>query len=459
MPKQYLTDAFVRSAQCAANKDQELYWDNPVGLDGKIRNGAQKGLALRVTELGKRSYIHTYTFNGKRRRVVIGDASIMNVGSARLLVHQRESQLAKGEEPTLGRENYRKKHKLTVNDIVERYWKEHLSTKSAMYKSQYCRYVGTFLRPDRSTTARRGQNKIKSYSDFSSHYGHHAIEDIKPTHVKSFLDQISVPGTWNTAYRHLKAMFNWAIRMQIIDMRNPCSALRQQTVLKNRRDYSSCQIKVIADYIFVPVIEPSVSLDNLEGSKKRIAALENGRITTRNAQMLEFCHFMGILFLTMARPVELKHARFDHFDLENLIWHKHDTKGIKLSRAASEYAYRSVPIHPKVAEIVQQQKSRWTEADLVFPSHTNPSLPRDNFRKPMARFKELEGVPSYFQMYDLKRIAISLMLVGQGVRREDVSHYVDHKGNLETTMIYDLGFVDPLRPITDKLGQLLGLKV
>ncbi len=173
--------------------------------------------------------------------------------------------------------------------------------------------------------------------------------------------------------------------------------------------------------------------------------------------MVELCNYMGILFLTMARPTELKHAEFSHFDLDNLIWHKHNTKGIKLSRAPSEYAYRSVPIHPKVAELVRHQQGRWPEAKLVFPSHTDANQPRDNFRNPLARFKKLDGVPDYFQLYDLKRIAISLMLVGQGVRREDVSHYVDHKGNLETTMIYDLGFVDPLRPVTDKLGQLLGV--
>jgi hypothetical protein len=75
-------------------------------------------------------------------------------------------------------------------------------------------------------------------------------------------------------------------------------------------------------------------------------------------------------------------------------------------------------------------------------------VPRDNFRRGLPHFKSLPGVPEFFQLYDLKRIAISLMLTGQGVSREAVSHYVDHKGNLETTMIYDLGLVDPLRPVT-----------
>ena len=136
-----------------------------------------------------------------------------------------------------------------------------------------------------------------------------------------------------------------------------------------------------------------------------------------------------------------KQAKFAHFDLGRLVWHKHDTKGIKLSRATYEYAYRSVPIHPRVAAIVRAQRERWPNAELVFPSQVDPSQPRDNFRKPLARFKRLEGVPAHFQLYDLKRIAISLMLVGQGVPREDVSHLADHRGRLSTTRIYDLGFV------------------
>ncbi|MEM5585234.1 integrase family protein [Roseibium sp. AS2] len=457
MPKLYLDNTFIRNAKCPTNKDQELYWDYPKGLDGKIYQGAQTGLGLRVTSNGIKSFVHTYRFNGKRRRVVVGNTSNMNLGSARLLVHQREVQVGKGEDPDADKVDYHAKHTLLVSDLIEQYWSEHISTKSAKYQSQFWCFIGYAMKPKCASDTKQGKNKVRNYVDFGAKHGNRPVEDIKPTDVKTFLDQFKVAGTWNTAYRHLKAMFNWAIRMQVVDMRNPCSALRQQTALRQRRDYSPEQIKAIADYIFTPVIEPTTSTEGLVGKDKRMVSLANGRTTVQNAQMVELCNFMGILFLTMARPTELTHAKFEHFDLERLIWHKHNTKGIKLSRAASEYAYRSVPIHPKVADLVRQQRSRWPEAELVFPSHADPALPRDNFRKPLVRFKELEGVPSYFQLYDLKRIAISLMLVGQGVRREDVSHYVDHKGNLETTMIYDLGFVDPLRPVTDRLGQLLGV--
>jgi hypothetical protein len=110
-----------------------------------------------------------------------------------------------------------------------------------------------------------------------------------------------------------------------------------------------------------------------------------------------------------------------------------------------------------VAATVQAQRLRWPNSNLLFPSHTDQTQPRYKLRKGLERFKTLDGVPEHFQLYDLKRIAISLTLAGQGVSHEALSHYVDHKGNLARTAIYDLGLVDPMRPVTERLGVLLGL--
>ena len=54
-------------------------------------------------------------------------------------------------------------------------------------------------------------------------------------------------------------------------------------------------------------------------------------------------------------------------------------------------------------------------------------------------------------------MAISLMISGNDVSRDDLSHLTDNNGRQSTTLIYDLGFVDPMRPVTDKLGELLGV--
>lgn len=457
VPKLYLTDSFVLSAKCPSDKDQIIYWDHPKTLDGHIRNGSQAGLGLRVTKQGAKSFIHTYHFNGKRKRAVIGKAGRISAASARLLVQQRDGQIEDGLNPDTNKTNYRNKHALTFYDIADNYFNTHIKKLSTKYQWEYCRLVAPWKAVPQNRANARGKNKNSQFVAFGALHGDTPARDITPSDVGTFIQAIKSDYVSNAALAQLKALYNWAIRMQLIDMRNPCSPHQTRKIIRQRRDYTPEDIATLAGYIFNPPIEALEALPEITPKERQIAALKRGALQKQNAQLSELCNFLGILFLTMARPNELKHAEFEHFDLKRMIWHKHNTKGIKLSKAAYEYAYRSVPIHEKVAELIRQQKDRWPDSELAFPSHTDVTKPRDNFQKAMARFKQLEGVPPHFQMYDVKRIAISLMLTGQGINREDVSHYVDHKGNLETTMIYDLGFVDPMRPVAKRLGELLGV--
>jgi integrase len=456
MPQLFLTDDIVFSAHCPEGKDQELYWDYAIAANGQVRNGSVSGLGLRVTALGHKSFVHAFEFNGRRRRKVLGSTTVYSVASARLAVIARGQQLEAGTDPDLDRVDTRRKHFMTVREGLDQYWECHLNTLSQKYRDSFTTFAASWLKREPRIATRRGNNK-RGYKDFGTMFADRPIAAIKPLHIEEFLKQFTSHYVFNNALQHVLAFYNWAIRMQLVDMRNPCSPIRPRKLIRRRRDYTTEQIRQIAAHIFYPVLAVPPEIESLSGSAKRDMALVKIRVEGANEQMLELCNYMGILFLTMARPSDLNSAKFEHFDLEKLIWHKHNTKGIKLSRALYEYSFRSVPIHSRAAKMVQAQRLRWPEAELVFPSHTDPTQQRDNFRKGLARFKALPGVPDYFQLYDLKRIAISLMLTGQGVSHEAISHYVDHKGNLETTMIYDLGLVDPLRPVTERLGVLLGV--
>lgn len=457
MPNIFITDSFVYSAKCPPEKDQEIFWDHPKGPDGRVRNGAVPGLGLRVTANGIKSFVHAYTFRGRRKRKVLGSINIMDIASARLAVNQRLQQLAAGENPDIDGADQDRADLLTVRDIIDLYWEKRMSGLSESHQYQFALHVAAWhKRPPRLQT-RRGRNISKSYVDFGTMFADRDFASIKPLDIERFTSQFQSPHSHNSALKLTAALYNWAIRMQVVDMRNPCDPIRERKVVRQRRNYSTEQIERIAHHIFNPVLECLPEIAGPDGTARRDAGLRKAHVAVATDQMTELCNFMGILLLTMARPNELQKAEFAHFDLEQLIWHKHNTKGIKLSRATYEYAYRSVPIHPRVASMIRSQRARWPASALVFPSHADLSKPRDNFRKGLARFKSLPGVPAHFQLYDLKRIAISLMLTGYGVSREAVSHYVDHKGNLETTMIYDLGLVDPLRPVTEKLGDILGV--
>lgn len=453
MTQQFLTDTLVRNLICPKGKQQHFIWDAPISTEGKIRQGAVGGLGVRVTQSGKRSFVHTYHFNGKRKRLVIGDAAIMNVDSARNAVRKRELEIVQGEDPMKTNINYKRPHTITVHEMIDEYFSGKLVRYSKNHQHRFRALIAPWVIP-RSDKINGGpaRNKMKA---FGSLYRDMAAEQVSPRLIMSFVNSINSDYQANAALQHLRALFNWSMRMQIIDMRNPCDPIELRRITRKKREYTLLQIKQITSCIFHPPLEAFPSHDGLTGDEKRDTARMCGQIKQANNQLIELCNFMGILLLTMARPAELKKAKFEHFDLEQKIWHKHDTKGLKLSRAISEYGYRSVPIHERVVDLVIAQRMRWPESELLFPCHTDQARPRDNFTRSLKRFKALPDVPDYFQLYDLKRIAISLMLTGQGVSREAVSHYVDHKGNLETTMIYDLGLVEPLRPVTQRLAELL----
>lgn len=454
MPKLYLNDTFIKQARCPEKKDQELFWDSPRSPDGRVHNGAVPGLGLRVTVQGNKTFVHSFQWGGKRRRIKLGNPANMNVASARLLVNQREGQLRNGENPDADAFGFDTENPITISNLLDRYWETKQSTWSEQYRYGFASVMCRRYR--RSRVDGRQAGRHPNYRDFESVLGDHVPSKTKPAHIEAYLRQFNSAASYNRAYAMTKALFNWAIRMQLVDMRNPCDPMSLRKTIRQRRDYSPPEIKAIARHIFAPNFAPLPAMTGT-GADKRLTALAHGRAMVSQQQMQELYNFMGILFLTMARPKDLREAEFNHFDLERLVWHKHNTKGIKLSHKTYEYAFRSIPIHQRVADIVSAQRKDYPGSRLVFPSQTDATQPRDNFKRQLTKFKQLDGVPDHFQLYDLKRIAISLMLVGQGVRREDVSHYVDHRGNLETTMIYDLGFVDPMRPVSDRLGELLGV--
>ena len=137
MPKIYLTDTFADSAICPKGKGQELYWDYPKSPDGKVRRGAQKGLGLRVTANGIKSYVHAYVFEGKRRRVVLGSAQTINVGTARLIVSQREQQLQNSEDPDALPVAVPTAEAVTLSDIARAYFEKHMKFKCKKYQNQF----------------------------------------------------------------------------------------------------------------------------------------------------------------------------------------------------------------------------------------------------------------------------------------------------------------------------------
>ena len=74
-----------------------------------------RGLELRMTPSGKRTWSLLYPFNGKKQRFTIGPYPSVKLKEARLLADKLRCQVANGQNP---QELERIKHKTNINTVL-----------------------------------------------------------------------------------------------------------------------------------------------------------------------------------------------------------------------------------------------------------------------------------------------------------------------------------------------------
>ncbi len=87
MPRVKLTDRFVQSAKTTT----------PSRVD--FSDESQRGLVLRVTSSGARTYTVTYFRDGKRQRVTLGPADVLSLKDARQGAADIRARVLRGEDP------------------------------------------------------------------------------------------------------------------------------------------------------------------------------------------------------------------------------------------------------------------------------------------------------------------------------------------------------------------------
>lgn len=429
-------------------KGSNTAWWDEVFEDFKEGEMLDGRFGLLVYPNRARSFVVDYSFNGKRRRDTIG--TVKEGGGMALPKARKEAlkiiQRAKdGIDPRI---DTHVNIEPCVSELAETYWEGHVKSTGKSNREEFTRFV-----------LKGAPNAEKPFKGFSSYMKTRRAMDVIPADISLYLQTLSSASNRNAALRQIRAMFNWAIRMQIINIKNPATPIRNEKIVKDVRRFTPEEISAVLEKIYSPPLKQMREVEN----KRDI--MMNATTHMQNVQMIELSNFLKMILFTMARPNEILHAEFSHFDVRKNIWHKHNTKGIKLSKAYVEAATRSIPVHPVVIQAIEMQyeiqKNRYdnfkihAEPRYIFCSPKKPLQPRQNFCRSLKEFKEAAGVD--FEPYDLKRIAISSLMAGNLANRDMLSHYVDHKGNLTTTMIYDLGMVEPLRGVADNIETAIKL--
>lgn len=112
--------------------------------DRLIFDDMQRGLAVRVTATGGRSYLAQYTLHGRKHRVALGACSALSLAKAREAASAVMGDVAKGKNPAVDRREAtaqakRARDRLTLDALIDRWSDLHLSQKRPRYASEATR--------------------------------------------------------------------------------------------------------------------------------------------------------------------------------------------------------------------------------------------------------------------------------------------------------------------------------
>jgi integrase len=180
-----LTQRRIETLECPPGRKDMLVFDDE-----------QRGLAVRVTAGGGKSFLAQYSFVGSKRRIPLGSCSAISLFDARLAARQIVGAVAGGKDPANERKSVAldaKRKALTLGALIGQWDKLHLSSKRPNYAIAA------------SSALRRS---------FGKHLDAPAADLDRPTVVR-VLDDLAKDGKTPMAgatARYGSSLFGWAVK-------------------------------------------------------------------------------------------------------------------------------------------------------------------------------------------------------------------------------------------------------
>jgi integrase len=176
-----------------------------------------RGLALRVMPTGARSWKYVYSRNNRSRWLHLGRADAITLADARRIAARHAAAVADGRDVVAERKAERGDG--TFGEMAARYFDEYAKRKNKSWK-QADRLVRRHLLPK---------------------WGNLNAKAIARSDVKRLIANIRAPVLSNQILASASAIFNWAIRQDIVAV-NPCVGVDRNTVRSRERILSDSEI-------------------------------------------------------------------------------------------------------------------------------------------------------------------------------------------------------------------------
>ncbi len=344
----------------------------PEAKDALVFDDEQRGLGVRVTASGGKSYLAQYTFAGRKRRVPLGSCSAISLAAAREAVRLILGDVAKGKDPATERkeaalEAQRKAahEALTLEALIGQWEALRLADKRERYASEAVRAIRYALAKSLKAPA----------------------ADLDRAAVVRVLDNLAKDGKAAMASRtaaYGRACYHWAVKRGSLTV-NPFQDLPLAPVAKRERVLSDGELAAVWKATAGP------------GS---------------------FNAIVRALMLTGQRREEVAGMTWDELKPDFATW------TIPASRAKNGAAH-IVPLSAH-AQAVLRAAPRFEcdddgEPELVFPGQRGAF---NGFSKAKAALDEASGVKDW-RLHDLRR-TMATGLQRLGVRLEVTEAVLNH---------------------------------
>jgi integrase len=396
-----LTEKVLRDAIPAEGRDYQIFDDDIRGFAACIYRG------------GGRAFTFDYRHAGRQRRMTFARSPEWSVTAARDRARELRREVDLGHDPLAERDQIREAPR--VQDLIDRYLKEHVTRLSTMNAADQKSMVAKLIAP---------------------HWGKKLVTEITKAEVGKLLEKIAE----GRARPHKAKPNNRARKLQG-PKPTPVRANRVGEVLRK---------------MFNLAIEWGWREDNpangfyrrIESPRERfltkgeidwLAAVLDADPDQRAAGIIRIC------MLTGARVGEVRQARFEQFNLELGIWSKPaaTTKQRKVHR---------VPISEDVAAIVRQRHLLVPKGNpWLFPGDV-PGQPVKEIRRFWLRVQKEAGIEDA-RIHDLRHTFASLLVNG-GASLEMIGKLLGHT-QMQTTQRYAHLLDAPLRAGLDAVASAI----
>lgn len=410
-----LTPRYIASLPTPTPEQRQIdHWDQHT-----------RGLGLRISYKGAKTWVLRYTIkdSGKRKRIVIGDASVVSLAKARELAEEKKATVTLGEDPAAQQQERRAAG--TFGELAAEYLKRHAKPNKRSWKEDE-RIINAELLAKPPAGAGWQDVKVK---DITRPMIRKVFEDItdRPAHVMA-----------NRVLALISKMLNFALSRDWIEA-NPAALIEKNDEESRARVLSDDELRALW-----AVLGETASTDD-----------QGQRFARLNRPLNDA---FKMLFYTAQRGGEVCRMRWNQIDLDGGWWE------IPASVSKNKQAHR-VPLIPAAVELLTTRKAQARDgAEWVFealqpskviddkPVYGNVAsrakkaasflvLGDAHLRHQQARARKrspfLPAVSFGFRLHDIRR-SVATRMAEAGVPRADISKVLNHVDRgARATQVYD----------------------